>query len=410
MEQVLEDFQVIQNRRVHLIIRILPWILLVFVVVFAILFREDMRYLPHLPIFFIAIITIILNLIIFQRLIQYIPETLSTLWNQKSIVAKPKMVLTGANSAEEVGDVTPSTVSPVPLETQYRVFIYNFEKRLNSTLGQLITGLFMTYYGIIFLTIVFEGWFSDVLSLFILFYFGIMGFFIWLIVWLSLGLFLFIWFIAGLIAWRMIIIGVQIWRLGKEFDFSPQPRHPDRAGGLLSLGNLCLWNALMVTISSISLGGLILTIQYFESIKANVPSKMLKEWSNWISALHKITPLLYVLLAIAIVIAMVAFFIPLWGVHQTMVAKQLIVSQKLDQLDQNITHLAHELLDRVDDLEPDDCKKMANDLLQMQVIYQQNQYYPTWPFNFRTIAKFVTAQTLGLVGLVIAILRPFLQQ
>ncbi len=68
----------------------------------------------------------------------------------------------------------------------------------------------------------------------------------------------FIAFIIGLMAWRMLVIGVQVWKLGKRFDLNPQLGHPDTCGGLEPLGNLCLWNALILALPGVFLGGWII--------------------------------------------------------------------------------------------------------------------------------------------------------
>ncbi len=49
--------------------------------------------------------------------------------------------------------------------------------------------------------------------------------------------------LIGLLAWRMVVIAVYTRRLSNEFHLQPQMWHPDEAGGLKPLGNLCLLSA-----------------------------------------------------------------------------------------------------------------------------------------------------------------------
>src|SRR5439155_9401772 len=60
--------------------------------------------------------------------------------------------------------------------------------------------------------------------------------------------------VLGLLAWRMVAVGIYIYRLGTRFDTRVQVQHPDGAGGLAPLGEVCFLNALILIVPSIFLG------------------------------------------------------------------------------------------------------------------------------------------------------------
>src|SRR5579885_2171759 len=71
----------------------------------------------------------------------------------------------------------------------------------------------------------------------------------------------FVAFVIGTMAWRMVVVGIQVSRLGKLFGLRPQLGHPDQCGGLEPLGDLCLWNALIVSVAGLYLGGWIIILR-----------------------------------------------------------------------------------------------------------------------------------------------------
>lgn len=196
----------------------------------------------------------------------------------------------------------------------------------------------------------------------------------------------FVMFIIGVMVWRILITSVQIRKLVKEFDLTPQPRHPDRVGGFAPLGELCLWNALPLTILLVLLGGWIILIQY-------PPYNIY--YTSW-------APFYWPWLVL-VAVTMIIFSWPLWSVHQAMVTKREDVQHQLAYLAQNISRQARELLDRADELEPEESEKLAKQLevmrtdALMQQIYQQNIRYPVWPVNLGILAKFSAIEFVPLL-------------
>lgn len=206
----------------------------------------------------------------------------------------------------------------------------------------------------------------------------------------SLVIEFFIAFIIGLMAWRMAITSIKIWQFGKKFFLKPQAEHDDGCGGLEPLGNLCLWNALIITIPGIFLGGWIIVGQ-------SAKYSLLPEAYTFMAKSY--TPLFFKLLLIPLVFAIISFLLPLWSIHHAMVTSRAAKQRELDQLSYEINQLDSKLLSQVDKLDPQESEKMVKKLELMQQTYQKNRFIPIWPFNTRIIVKFITSQAVPLLGL-----------
>jgi len=380
VSEALESFQGVRGHALHWVLRLLPWLILCLLIVLGIVVLKlcDLMFIS-------GSVAAALSLFAFQILMQRIPETLGTIWNRNLIATHPTIGLGGASPTEEVLDSTTAHPSnPTPLEDQYRTFVEDVEGLLNHSGQWLIAVFFVLLVGAwTFLhprgvEILMDN--AGLLLYHRIFDTGTEPLPLVLFTWFIIGLESLSGFTIGLMVWRMVITGVQIWQLGKKFDLTPQLGNPDACGGLEPLGNLCLWNALIVTIPAVFLGGWIIL----------GPSFPQYQWT---------LPLFSKLLLVPMIAAVIGFFLPLGSVHQTMVAKRAVVQRQLDQLSQSINRLAREMLDRADELEPEEGEKMAKKLELMQQIHQQHQHYPVWPFNLGILIKFMTSQAVPLLGL-----------
>lgn len=365
VSEALESFQGVQSRALRWALRFLPWLMLLVTTVRLTAFEVG----PGNVMYFSGIVAAALSLFAFQVLMQRIPETFRILWDRNTVRARPKRPTDAAHSASV------TTEESTPPEEQYRAFIDNVKRWLNDS-RQRIMGVIIGLLGagwIVVDSYRLGGWkalldpFADPV---------LIGQFI---IEFIIG------YIIGLLAWRMIVAGYQIWQMGMKFDLALQLGHPDRCGGLSPIGNLCLWNALIVSTAGVHLGGWIIL------------GPILPEQYSDLAAWY--TPLFSTLLLVPLAVAAISFFLPLWSVHQIMVAKRALIQRQLDQLGQSINHLARELLDRADELDPVESEKMARKLERMQQIYRENQHISVWPFNTRILAKFTTSQIVPLLGL-----------
>ncbi len=325
----------------------------------------------------------VVALVAFQVLIHRIPLTFITLWKRNVIASPPE---------GRPEPLTPTTGLRVPLQSasvslmiRYQLFLQELEKKLNHP-GQWLVGVLVM---LLVLTwdrnpIDYMNQWGDLAQSSLVV--GLVDMFSYFIQYLLA-------FMIGLLIWRMLILGVYIWRLGKRFDINPKIGHPDACGGLEPLGNLCLWNAMFVSIAGVFLGGWIILAHVLQ-IPRSDPLYPLLQQALWYAGLFSL------LLWIPIAVAVISFFVPLWSIHRAMLAKQSLVKQEMEQLAQAITGLEQTLLEQADTLDTQQADEMTKRLKTMQDVYQRNQQYPVWPFNIKTLAKFASSQVVpALVAL-----------
>ncbi len=352
VELALGRFQGVQNSVLRWVLWLLPWVIMILVIVIFI--KYDHRA-PGTIMYITGMIAAALSLFTFQFLMELIPETLSAMWNRKIMVDQPGMVLVNAKMTEDVFNPDNNASGSSRLENQYLEYIGGLEKWMNHPWQWVV--------GLAFSLLVFTWDYSLKIEFFIA-------------------------FIIGLMAWRMAVASVNIWQLEKKFYLEPQLGHDDECGGLEPLGNLCLWNALIVTIPGIFLGGWIL-VKFISG-----------QGTDYSSLSEYYTPKFYRLLLIPVAFAIVSFFLPLWGVHQTMVTWKARTQKQLDRLGYNINYLDSVLLNRADKLEPQESENMSKKLELMREIYQKNRSIPEWPFNTKIVIKFATSQAVAVLGLI----------
>lgn len=217
-------------------------------------------------------------------------------------------------------------------------------------------------------------------------------------------------FILGILSWRIIANGVQIWSIGKKFVLTPQPGHPDRCGGFEALGNICLWNTLIVSVAGLHLGGWIIAGVALGPSEGVCKGTMLLLDEKYLPSysclgLHWL-PIYLLLLLVPFCLAIIGFVAPVWRVHQTMLAQRSEQLRRLEELGQQIDDLAKNMLDLVDTLRADEGETMARNLQLKRRIYQQSKKYPLWPFNFGMYLKFTLAQMMPVLSLVASVVVP----
>lgn len=187
-------------------------------------------------------------------------------------------------------------------------------------------------------------------------------------------------FILGFVAWRMLVIAVRIIKLGRVFRLRLQIGHPDGCGGFRPIGDLCLWNALLLTVPAVFLGFWLPLAPEFG-------------YGNTYEGLH--TAMLGLLVGLAIVM----FVAPLWSIHLSMRRDAERIREEIDQLGHRIDKLSRELIRRAEELTPDESKDMASELEAHQAVYRRNEHVPTWAINLPIALKFGSAQVVPLLGL-----------
>jgi hypothetical protein len=187
-------------------------------------------------------------------------------------------------------------------------------------------------------------------------------------------------FVLGLIAWRMFVVAVRLIRLGQQYELRLQIGHPDGCAGLRPIGDLCLWNALLLAVPAIFLGFW-------------VPLASRFGYGTTYTDLH------LAMLGALVCLAVVTFIAPLWAIHLAMRRDAERIRGELDDIGRTIDRLSRDLLRRADELPPDETKRIMSDLQAHQDVYRRHEQIPTWPIDLRIALKFGAAQVVPVLGL-----------
>lgn len=192
--------------------------------------------------------------------------------------------------------------------------------------------------------------------------------------------------LVGLLAWRVGVVAWLITQLGERFELSIEPNHPDRAGGLKPLGELCLLIALLLLLPAIYLSSWGVATVFIQTpgtaIYAALWSGLFKKW-----------------LALVSVAAFVLFFRPLQSVHRQMQAQRILIQAELNELTRKIGQVSHRLRTDADSMSPEEGAKKLEGLKFMQKVYEENSRVPTWPFDWNILIRFAAAQAVPLLNL-----------
>ena len=369
--------QPVRNRGLATVLRVLPWIALI--IALAVLFPGNLFGAGGPQIFGTGVVTVVLVLFAFQTLLACVPETLSALWRRKLILARPNQFET--TPEHNGGQATDQNEHAV----RYLAYVKEFEELLNNRRWQvgmiiafeLLVNLWLGFLNLNFLNNLIHGNIS----------------------FLSLAELVIDMTLAALIApmaWRLIVIGWQIWRLPVEFDLKVQFEHPDQCGGLEPLGNLCLWNILIISLPLIFLGGWLLIA------RSDTSSFSFHDTPLWGSVQQQALAYADVnakLLWVLIPFTILGFILPLWNTHRVMVDKKKRMLVQLDEYLENITNQWHAAMTKISDLTPAEEKEKLERLEFAHQIYQRQKRVPVWPINLNIFLKFASTQVIPLFSL-----------
>ena len=191
----LSNFQAIRNPELSWTLKVLPFV--VFALAVGALNADD-------PMFSSGLAAAALSLFAFGSLMKRIPYTFRTLWNRNIIAERTNAPRRFKKLADEISSKTIQAPS-ASLEKDYSAFVLESQEILNKSAQWAM--------GLLFALIVF-AWKPRRPMDFLTGHWDIIA-----MVQIAEH---FIAFIIGLMAWRMLVIGVQVWKLGKRFDLNPQ--------------------------------------------------------------------------------------------------------------------------------------------------------------------------------------------
>jgi hypothetical protein len=386
--EALQSFRAIRNPMLQWAVDILPLGITVFVLVDALVTQQ---YVTGNLMFLTGLAAAAVAAFLFRALLDQVPETLGSLWARNVIKARNKA---GAGQRGETflfdtlfGWLPEPWVSWWKRRTTkarprdgadtgelYRAFIADFEGWLNHRLSWAVGLVFAIIVYVSFPFRIGQGWTFNWMG-WMMRHEGPMPLLGSLT---QVGMA----YVMGLLVWRMIVIAGKVYQLGQVFDLDIQVQHPDRSGGLKPLGDLCFSNALIITVPGIFLAGWIIAISHFG-------------WAGY--ALW--APFYQRLLLVIFVLALLAFFQPLYGVHRAMVRKRAEIHKRLDELARRIDELAKQLLQKADTLEAEQSQELAKNLAMLRQVYESSSAIPVWPFDKNIVLKFITSQTIPILSL-----------
>jgi hypothetical protein len=369
----------IRNRIIYRALQILPWLAAVVLICSLIFITEWL--ITAKVMFNSGLFIVVIGLFVFQVLAKRVSQVFVTLWKRNIIDSSDKPSVAEQKAGIPISKPSANQFT-YHLQTRYQEFLYKFEDLLNHPMQWVMGGAF-TAMVLVWEPRIFQIIAEDIHELQVHVMQGLIG-----VVQNCMEFILA--FVMGLLIWRMIVVGIYIWRLGKTFKINPQIGHPDSCGGLEPVGNLCLWNILLIGLPGIYLGGWIIPSQIWHV----GPTDPLYQWlrqSLWYSDLFS------KLLLIPVAISVFSFFVPLWSIHQAMQKRYSLVKEEMEQLAQSITEIEGTLLEQANTLDQKQADELLKRLKTMQEIYQRNQTYPTWPFNVKGLIKFTSVQLLPIL-------------
>jgi len=349
----LGDFHVIRHRQFRDLFNLTPVFLLLLLLIDWLMgggsFTRDTFRLT-------GVLTIVILLFTIRVLFDRVPDALATIWERDLI--KPK----GGHDVQE----------------KYLSFLDQFGKVLNGKeawiLGAVcgLGGLAATYPVQYFLK---AGEFP--------YDFGnLVAYYLWghgSIIAGVLG------YLVGLLIWRIGVIAWFVRKLGERFDLAIQPNHPDKCGGLKPLGDLSLITAVVILIPSIYLAIWGFVTTFFENPALELYivlwSGLFRQW-----------------LIILAVLALLAFLLPVYEIHLQMERRARKIRGELDVLSQKIDEISLELRTHAYTLTSEQGEEKLRLIEFMKKVYAENSRVPTWPFDWKTIAQFASAQALPVLS------------
>jgi hypothetical protein len=379
----LKSFQSIRGRVLRFVVLALPYAALL-LLLGAFLAGAD-------PMFLTGMLAAAAAGFLFQALLRQIPAVLERLWKRQAIAVPAHTAGSTAPLVESLlnrlpswlGSPNPNQKGDLPREVtaRYLYFIERFEKALNHRFSWIFAGVLTGIMYVSFSIRLYRSsdWWAHLID--------------WPVAvvqgadWPYLafaGSQLVFAFVLGLLLWRMAVAAHKIYQLGNIFDLKLQVSHPDNCGGLRPLGDLCLTNALILTTPAIFLASWLAVIPAYGPFSVR--------YSSYVS-------FYYVLLWIVVVLALIAFVQPLYGVHLAMVRERFRLQAPLDEVEQRIALLTQRLLEQARNANTEQLDDFRKQLGALREIYELNAHVPVWPFDGKVLGRFSLAQFIPLLSL-----------
>jgi len=371
----------------------MPWVMLGVVAGLLVTRASD-------PMFLTALLAAGVAGLLFGILLGNVPEILDQLWKRGVFQVRKEdncptterspthtgftgrvALYLGSRLWQRFATQAKDAVQDQELGPAYLAFIDRVEQYLNSRLSWLC-GLFIA--GLMFLSFPArfssgpDWWRHPLRWLFEAVAFGAWGYLA------SVVLQLIVAYVLGLLLWRIGVVAVMVSRLGARFDFDLRLQHPDHSGGLRPLGDLCLTNALILSVPAIYLAAWLIVIPGFGADH--------NRYAVYV-------PYYEVLLAVIFGLALITFALPLYAVHRAMLRQRDRLQGPLYELGARIDALTRSMLAEARTAAPDRLEKLRQEQEMLLKVYEATSDIPTWPFDRAILRRFSIAQFVPLLSL-----------
>jgi hypothetical protein len=182
-------------------------------------------------------------------------------------------------------------------------------------------------------------------------------------------------------AWVILMTSLFLRQLTALFDLNIQPHHADKSGGLRLLGSFCFSMVLPLLIGTIFLGVYSIGVMH---LTGPIP-----------------TAARVALLLFALPVTTIAFFVPLWNIHEKMVQKKANYENGFAR---RIEQVSKRILTALDQRMLEEAKAAKEEMEILQVIDPNTIGYPSWPFDTRILIALLLPQIVALVSVVVQII------
>jgi hypothetical protein len=162
--------------------------------------------------------------------------------------------------------------------------------------------------------------------------------------------------------------------------------YPDKCGGLEPLGDLCLWNSLMLSIGGVYLSSWIIVAE-------------MGKGGDGLTVLARAYEQPYlVLLVIIVAISILALFLPLYCLHNELIKQGLGLKDAIGKECMAINDDISTALRGSNQHAKWDGAALKEKQDRLQLAYQYAQL-PLWPVNYDALLKFAAAQAVPILTL-----------
>lgn len=413
----LRGFRPIQGWTLRSATRVMPWVVLAFAAVLLVVGERD-------PMFISGLVAAAVAGFLFQVLMREAPGVLQELWVREVLKPRERGAPRGRPDRSGAETMTgPARIQSKMNETRqvlqglwnrpvewvrplrellhrrygfepgktcaqtYLAFLDSLERQLNSTLswacGLIIAAAYFMSYAARFSNG--PDWWRHP--------------FHWLLVPVAAGAWHYTWFwiflgvivlellvayALGLLLWRMAVMAVAVARMGSAFDFDLKLQHPDHGGGLRPLCDICLTNALILTVPATYLAGWLIVIPAFGATH--------NRYALYVQYYES-------LLAFVFGLAVLAFALPLYAVHSGMLRQKTKLREPLYDLGRQIDALSRDSLKEAQAGEVNDLRDLRKQQKSLKQLYQATSDVPSWPFDQAILRKFGIAQIIPVLSL-----------